>query len=70
VLFVALNTSRWGARFRRTADGHSASRPLSPREREIVRLVALGATGQHHHRRPAARTRSPARSPPPSRRAP
>ena len=45
VLFVALHTSRWGARFRRAADGDSPSRPLSPREREIVRLVALGASG-------------------------
>ena len=45
VLFVALNTSRWGARFRRAADGDGRSRPLSAREREIVRLVALGATG-------------------------
>ena len=45
VLFVALNTSRWGARFRRAADVDSESRPLSAREREIVRLVALGATG-------------------------
>ena len=45
VLFVALNTSRWGARFRRAADGDSLSRPLSAREREIVRLVALGSTG-------------------------
>jgi PAS domain S-box-containing protein len=45
VLFVALNTSRWGARFRRAADGDGLPRPLSAREREIVRLVALGATG-------------------------
>ena len=45
VLFVALNTSRWGARFRRAADGDGLPRPLSAREREIVRLVALGASG-------------------------
>ena len=45
MLFVALNTSRWGAHFRRAAEGDSSSRPLSAREREIVRLVALGATG-------------------------
>ena len=45
VLFVALNTSRWGARFRRAADDESPIRPLSAREREIVRLVAMGATG-------------------------
>jgi PAS domain S-box-containing protein len=44
VLLVALSTSRWGSRFRRepaTATGRS----LSPREREVVQLVALGATG-------------------------
>jgi PAS domain S-box-containing protein len=44
VLFVALSTSRWGSRFRappETGDGN-----LSPRQREIVRLVAHGMTGQ------------------------
>ena len=44
VLFVALSTSRWGSRFRaapQPGDGR-----LSPRQREIVRLVAHGMTGQ------------------------
>jgi DNA-binding NarL/FixJ family response regulator len=45
VLFVALSTSRWGARFRRPADADGPSRALSGRESEIVRLVADGATG-------------------------
>ena len=43
VLFVALSTSRWGRHFRverSTADGS-----LSDRQREIVRLVALGLSG-------------------------
>jgi len=44
VLFVALNTSRWGARFRREAGGSSSS-PLTRREREVVQHVALGDTG-------------------------
>ncbi len=44
VLFVALSTSRWGSRFRAApppGDGR-----LSPRQREIVGLVAHGMTGQ------------------------
>jgi PAS domain S-box-containing protein len=46
VLFVALSTSRWGGRFRRDiAEDAQASGSLSPREREIVRMVALGASG-------------------------
>ncbi len=45
VLFVALSTSRWGARFRRPAAVERDSQPLSPREREVVRLVAMGSTG-------------------------
>ena len=45
VLFVALNTSRWGGRFRRTADEDAPGPAAVGREREIVRLVALGATG-------------------------
>ena len=45
VLFVALSTSRWGGRFRRTALSERDARPLSGREREIVRLIALGNTG-------------------------
>jgi PAS domain S-box-containing protein len=45
VLFVVLSTSRWGARFRRVPDADGLPRALSTREREIVSLVALGATG-------------------------
>jgi DNA-binding CsgD family transcriptional regulator len=45
VLFVALNTSRWGPRFRRTTVADHEPALLSAREREIVRLVALGNTG-------------------------
>jgi PAS domain S-box-containing protein len=45
VLFVALSTSRWGPRFRRTVSLDQKSALLSGREREIVRLVALGNTG-------------------------
>jgi PAS domain S-box-containing protein len=46
MLLVALSTSRWGDRFRRL--DHSGARragaPLTPREREVVGLVALGGT--------------------------
>jgi PAS domain S-box-containing protein len=45
VLVVALNTSRWGERFRRTVDHEPRPGALSQREREIVRLVSLGSTG-------------------------
>lgn len=46
VLFVALSTSRWGARFRREIAGARADgSPLSQREREVVQHVALGDTG-------------------------
>jgi PAS domain S-box-containing protein len=45
VLFVALSTSRWGGRFRRASLDQEESVPLSDREREIVRLVALGRSG-------------------------
>jgi PAS domain S-box-containing protein len=45
VLFVALSTSRWGSRFRREPPPEPAGRELSAREREVVRLVALGASG-------------------------
>jgi PAS domain S-box-containing protein len=45
VLFVALSVSRWGPRFRRTAAFEYPSRSLSPREREVVHLVSLGAAG-------------------------
>jgi PAS domain S-box-containing protein len=45
VLLVALSTSRWGGRFRRTiAPAPSPSR-LSGRELEVVGLVALGHSG-------------------------
>src|SRR6476469_2882509 len=45
ILFVALSTSRWGGRFRRVSYDQDESVPLSEREREIVRLVALGSSG-------------------------
>jgi PAS domain S-box-containing protein len=45
VLFVALNTSRWGPRFRREVAPRKEPEALSAREREVVRLVALGNTG-------------------------
>jgi PAS domain S-box-containing protein len=45
-LFVELNSSRWGARFRRPLFGRHSGEPLSSREIEIVRLVALGMTGR------------------------
>jgi len=45
VLFVALNTSRWGGSFRRTAAPDPRPGALSRRESEIVRLVALGSSG-------------------------
>ncbi len=44
VLFVALSTSRWGARFR--SEPQPGDGRLSPRQREIVGLVAQGMTGQ------------------------
>jgi PAS domain S-box-containing protein len=44
VLLVALSTSRWGHRFRRDASPGSEG-SLTPREREVVRLVADGAAG-------------------------
>jgi PAS domain S-box-containing protein len=45
VLFVALSTSRWGGRFRRTPLPDEASGSLTRREREVTALVAMGATG-------------------------
>jgi PAS domain S-box-containing protein len=45
VLVVTLNTSRWGGRFRSAPDAGAARVGLSPREREVVRLIAQGATG-------------------------
>ena len=46
VLFVALSTSRWGGRFRRTVSPDEAPEVLTAREREVVALVAMGATGR------------------------
>jgi DNA-binding CsgD family transcriptional regulator len=43
VLFVALNTSRSGPRFRRP-EAPAPATGLSPREVEVVRLVAAGGT--------------------------
>jgi PAS domain S-box-containing protein len=45
VLVVTLNASRWGRSFRRTAALLSAPQPLTGREREVIRLMALGSTG-------------------------
>jgi PAS domain S-box-containing protein len=45
VLFVATTVSRWGARFRRSVSPEEPARALTPRQREIVHLVALGASG-------------------------
>jgi PAS domain S-box-containing protein len=44
-LVVALSTSRWGSRFRRTVGVPGETGTLSRREREVVSLVALGHTG-------------------------
>jgi PAS domain S-box-containing protein len=45
VLVVALSSSRWGGRFRRVTASGDGPKLLSAREREIVRLVALGHSG-------------------------
>ena len=45
VLFVALSTSRWGPHPRHDPDPTTPTATLSPREREIVQLVAAGETG-------------------------
>jgi len=45
VLFVALTTSRWGRQVRRFDAPEPETRTLSPRECEIVRLIALGSPG-------------------------
>jgi len=44
-LFVALSTSRWGQRFRRELGPEQEPLALSRREREVVRLIAMGNTG-------------------------
>jgi PAS domain S-box-containing protein len=46
VLFVVIGTSRWGRRFRRTLPHDKPPGELTERECEIVRLVALGASGR------------------------
>jgi PAS domain S-box-containing protein len=46
VLFVCLGTSRWGRRFRREVPPDEPDFELTAREREIVRLVALGGTAR------------------------
>jgi PAS domain S-box-containing protein len=45
VLFVALSTSRWGGSFRRSVVIDHSPGELSPRELEIVRLIAHGESG-------------------------
>jgi PAS domain S-box-containing protein len=45
VLFVALSTSRWGGSFRRTVETDREPGQLSPRELEIVRMIARGESG-------------------------
>ncbi|HYH59105.1 MAG TPA: LuxR C-terminal-related transcriptional regulator [Thermoleophilaceae bacterium] len=45
VLCVAMATSRWGDQFRRRLVDEETRSDLSPREREIVHLVALGRSG-------------------------
>jgi PAS domain S-box-containing protein len=46
VLFVCLGTSRWGRRFRRDTPLDEPDFELTAREREVVRLVALGGTAR------------------------
>jgi PAS domain S-box-containing protein len=45
VLFVALSTARWGRAFRGDHVVSPTSKSLTPREREVVQLVALGLNG-------------------------
>jgi PAS domain S-box-containing protein len=45
VLFVALSTARWGGSFRRSAEIDHEPGELSPRELQIVRLIAHGESG-------------------------
>jgi DNA-binding CsgD family transcriptional regulator len=44
VLFVTLSTSRWGRHFRGQPLVDEEHVPLSPREREVVHLIAMGRT--------------------------
>ena len=55
-LVVALSTSRWGTRFRRTMPPASAPGALSGREREVVRLIAEMLFPHEAHTRTTART--------------
>jgi len=45
VLVVAVTTERWGRNFRRAPVDPSRPSPLTARELQVVRLVAMGATG-------------------------
>jgi DNA-binding NarL/FixJ family response regulator len=46
-LFVVLSSSRWGASFRRSPQLERLTQmPLTKRELEVIRLVALGSTGR------------------------
>ena len=45
VLFVVISQSRWGSRFRRPDVADSPAKALTAREREVVRLVAMGSSG-------------------------
>jgi DNA-binding CsgD family transcriptional regulator len=45
VLFVAIAAPRWGSRFRRPIPAEVEGGTLSEREREVVRLIAMGASG-------------------------
>jgi PAS domain S-box-containing protein len=45
VLFVAVTTERWGRNFRRQPRPLDRAAALTAREQQVVRLVALGATG-------------------------
>lgn len=46
VLLVVLGTSRWGPRFRREPAADAAAGALTPREREVVGLIANGDTAR------------------------
>jgi PAS domain S-box-containing protein len=46
VLVVVLSTSRWGPRFRREPSSEPAPGALTPREREVVALIADGSTAR------------------------
>jgi PAS domain S-box-containing protein len=45
VLFVALSTARWGGSFRRSVEVDREPSDLSPRELQIVRMIAHGESG-------------------------